>query len=187
MSLALYNRGVRRVAAFCELNKILKPKITSAQEWYFDACAYYRPTEGIKIYLPNCARSCTENQVRNWNWPASVTDREPFGVICHELGHHCDWAIGKQKGEYFSDYSIDLEKRSGEAAITGYCPNPAEWFAEMFRLFVTNPILLQQIRPKTWELLRKDWNPLPSKGWREELGPNVPPKIVRTLMNKGAL
>lgn len=188
MSLVLFNRGVRQVADFCLLNGIPRPTITkvSKAKWYVGACAYYRPRDGIHICTECCARSCTETQTRNWNWPASVTDREPFGVICHELGHHCDWQAGQTKYTYASEYSTIIMKDSGELPITSYAPNPSEWFAEIFRLFVTNPILLSLIRPKTYEILLRKWKPLPSRGWKEELGKDVPPRIIRTLVNKGA-
>lgn len=44
-------------------------------------------------------------------------------------------------------------EESGELPITSYAPNPAEWFAEIFRLFVTNHGLLKQLRPKTYNIL----------------------------------
>lgn len=185
----LYNRGLKRIREFCELNKIPVPEVENLprEEWHVGACAYYRPAVGVKICLAECAHPCTENQARNWNWPASVTDREPFGVLCHELGHHCDWQTGQTKYTYASEYSTIVQQDSGEQPITSYAPNPSEWFAEMFRLFVTNPVLLEQIRPNTYFQLTRRWKPLPSKGWRNELGSDVPPKIVKTLRNKGAI
>ena len=103
--LDLADLGCLRVSEFCWVNKILVPtvRVVPLDDWHVDACAYYRSnTEsnrkwtkpGIDICLERCASPATEHQVRNWNWPGSTTDREPFGVLCHELGHHCDWIAG---------------------------------------------------------------------------------------------
>ncbi len=178
--------GRRRVVEFCQLNSLPRPTVTVvAEKWRVDSCGYYRKA-GINVCLPLCGTPCTEAQSRNWTWPGSVTDREPYGVICHELGHHCDWLAGKEQGSYGSEISRELKKESGEPAITSYCPNSAEWFAEMFRVFVTNPDLLSQVRPRTYKLFLIRWKPLPSQGWRHVLGSNVPERVVRSLRNKGA-
>lgn len=186
---ALYLRGCSRVKWFCQANEIPIPSISTVdkEDWHFGStCAYYRSACGIVICLQQCANPCSEGQVRNWNWPGSTTDREPFGVLCHELGHHCDWTKSERKGSYYGDYGVSVMKQSGEKPITGYCPNPAEWFAEMFRLFVTNHALLRCIRPKAWELLSSQWKPVSSDDWRKELGDGVPARVIQTLINKGA-
>lgn len=183
-------KGCNRLIAFCKHNNVGWPQVTGFEkdEWILGSisCAYYRPQEGVMICPDLCAYPTTEAQIRNWNWPCSVTDREPYGVIAHELGHHCDVLTGTKKGKYWSSYSSEVCLASGEHPITSYAPNEAEWFAEMFRLFITNPLLLKEIRPITYELLTRKWKPLPSKGWRHELGQNVPAQIVKTLINKGA-
>ena len=179
----LYLRGRRRVEEFCLLNDLLIPSIYRVSDWYFDACAYYRKCQ-IKIHLPKCAYPATEGQVRNWNWPGSVTDREPYGVLCHELGHHADCMVSDKVGSYGGDYSVNLMAESGESPITSYCPNPWEWFAEMFRLFVTNPALLMAIRPRTYQLLIQKFKAIDNPDWIKELGPNVPDRILNNLKKK---
>ncbi len=189
--------GRRRVITFCRLNRITAPSVNviPKTDWVVSACGYYRPdteavrkwlsTPGINICLEKCARLVSdEGDPRNWNWPCSTTDREPFGVIAHELGHHCDWISGEKKGTYFSEHSTEMMEASGEGSITSYAPDPAEWFAEMFRLFVTNAPLLSLIRPRTYALFRERWEELPGGDWRENLGEDVPEKIVHTLTNK---
>ena len=183
----LFQAGSKRVDDFCQLNGIPTTPMTALvpAKWHFDACAYYRPGTGIKICLEKCASPAREQAVRNWNWPGNTTDREPYGVLCHELGHHCDWLASGKKGSYFGDYSIGIMARSKEPPLTSYCPNPAEWFAEHFRLFVTNPGLLQQLRTRTFVLLLEKWKPLPGN-WREVLGEDVPERIIKNLRKKGA-
>lgn len=188
--LTLFKMGVVRINKFCNLNHLPVPEIrlaTEKDDWTVGACAYYRP-QYIHVHLPSCASPATENQVRNWNWPGSVTDREPYGVLCHELGHHIDWLTGEKKYRYSSNYCEQVMEQSGEKEITSYCPNPAEWFAEMFRVFVTNYPLLAIIRPVTAEILRKKFKPLNRhmgrEWWEKELGVDVPARILANLVKK---
>lgn len=200
---ALYDLGVERAAAFCRLNGVPMPTITLVPRslWCgLGACAYYRPDieserkwrleghgPGINVCLDHCGTPCGPAENRNWTWPGSTTDRDPYGVVCHELGHHCDWTVGVKKGRYYSEFCEEAKAASGEPGLTSYAEeNPAEWLAEALRLFITNPYLLQSVRPKTFAVLSGKWKPLPSFGWRAELGANVPDRILRTLRNKGA-
>ena len=180
---ALFFKGTARVQHFCEHNNLPVPAIHQRYKWEVSACAFYRP-QRIEIYLPDCAHPATQAQVRNWNWWGSVTDREPGGVLCHELGHHCDWLVGKNKQRHSSEYSTQVMLDSGEKPITSYCPNSAEFFAEMFRLFVTNHALLQIIRPITHRLLTKKFKPVSHDDWEVELGPDVPDRIIKNLYKK---
>lgn len=208
----LCERGVIRVEEFCSVNGIDSPSVTVVPRsgWDFGACAYYRPNDDrtkrilslggkdglgarghsvqINVCLELCGSPCTDSQSRNWTWPGSVTDREPYGVVCHELGHHCDWLTGDRKGSYYSEYCEWVKSESGESGLTSYAnENPAEWFAEAFRLFVTNHGLLKAVRPRTYRVLSEKWLPVGTSDWRAVLGSNVPPKILQTLINKGAI
>jgi hypothetical protein len=186
---ALLELGEARVRAFCLANKLPIPPITPAgkEEWPFDACAYYRPRTGIVICVEHCARPAGEEQSRNWSWPGSKTDRTPYGVVAHELGHHLDWLMGGQKGSYWSDFGAGLRRISREEPISGYCPNDAEWFAEMARLFITNATLLAALRPLTYAVfLGAGLRPVSPARWREQLGSNVPARVARSLVNMGA-
>lgn len=181
-------RGRVRVGQFCRANELPLPTIEliSAADWHVNACAYYRK-DRIRICLEHCARSARSDvDYRNWNWPGSTTDREPYGVLCHELGHHLDVYGGSSDLEqsYSSDYGGKVCARSGEQAISGYCPNDAEWFAEMARVFITNHALLLAVRPRTWEILMERWMPVSDDDWRAELGEGVPDRVIRALHNK---
>jgi hypothetical protein len=181
----LMERGRRRMVLFCRINRIIVPSLQPVPEaeWLFSACAYYRP-QYIRICLPLCGRVCSEHETRNWTYPGSTTDREPYGVVLHELGHHADWTAGTKKGSYFSDYGEDVCARSREEPISGYHPNEAEWFAEMFRVFVSNPDLLRLIRPRTYRILTERWKTVTENDWRTELGPDCPRRVVAALEKK---
>lgn len=154
-------RGVALAEEFCRVNGLVMPKVTECPpgEWPWGACAYYRPTV-IKICVPKCAAIGVA--ARAWSFPGYVIDRTPYGVIQHELGHHVDSSRGAHMpGRYYSDYSAGMRAEVREPAITSYlgtdrAAEDAEWFAEMFRLFVTNPDLLRRIRPRTHARLLAD-------------------------------
>lgn len=89
----------------------------------------------------------------------------PTGVIQHELGHHVDGAEGTRGGMF----SYQWRRQTGAMPLTGYCPNDQEWFAELFRLFVTNPDLLHRVRPSVSVLMVGQWNPVETRTWQEVL------------------
>ncbi len=182
----LLDLGVERMKEVCVLNDLKVPSVTviPSSEWNYSVCAYYRPHLGIMICLEKCQVPCTNVRGRNWTWPGSVTDREPYGVIAHELGHHMDWTASVRKGPYNGDYSVGLKLESAEPAISGYSVGDHEWFAEIARVFVTNPDLLRLLRPKAYSLLTERWKLPEVAKWKSVLGENVPSKVVQTLRNK---
>lgn len=144
----LYDAGVRLVAAFCKKNNLPTPEVfaTPVKYWVVGPCAYYREN-AIHICIAKCAHIGVGGPA--WSYPGYIVDRTPYGVLAHECGHHVDRERGQTKGKYWSEYGPGVCKDVAEEPLTGYCPNPAEWFAEMMRLFITNPDLLRAIRPKT--------------------------------------
>jgi Mlc titration factor MtfA (ptsG expression regulator) len=99
-----------------------------------------------------------------------VIDRTSYGVVQHEQGHAVDCALGGASGDhYFSDFSVQLRSISREDKITNYCPNDAEWFAEMFRLFVTNSDLLKNLRPRTYAIIKDFFKPVIDQPWQHVL------------------
>ena len=153
---AMLERGIAVTQCFCALNDISMPEITVITgKWAFDACAYYRPREGIVINVTKCALVGLEG--RQWSFPGYTVDRTPYGVLQHELGHHVDCLRSVVVDRYRGDYSRDMRYgQAPEEPLTSYCPDDGEWFAEMFRLLVTNPDLLRQIRPHTYARLIAD-------------------------------
>lgn len=187
--LELLQLGTKRLQKFCDINSILCPQINIVprSEWLFDTCAYYRP-QAIAICVEKCANSCPEATCRQWSWPGHYVDRTPYGVLAHELGHHCDVLLGTKLGMPVGSYSSNAAKMfrdgSKEAPITSYTPNTGEWFAEMFRLFVTNHQLLKLLRPRTHAMFLDHWKPVNHLDWKTALGPNVPRRIVSVILKK---
>lgn len=147
---ALLERGLETVQAFIKLNKVRPPKIVIRP--IRSSCGLYeRRAHRINVDPAGCARIGRGGMA--WSYPGYKIDRTPFGVLAHELGH----AVGEDP---------QWRRLTGEAPLTGYCPNDYEWFAEMFRLFVTNPMLLKKLRPATYKLMRTRFEPLHRKHWR---------------------
>lgn len=181
--------GKMRADAFCKANGLPHMAITPVdpEGWHFDACAYWRAST-CTICLRYCGRPASEAQTRNWSWPGAVTDRTPYGVVCHELGHHADYWTGRAGGypvgKYFSAYGESVRKATREKPITSYCPNDAEWFAEMFRLFVTNHALLFHVRPKTWGVLMERFVPVSDDDWQVCLGKGCPTRVLQRQLKR---
>jgi hypothetical protein len=179
----LFARGVERTTLWCERNGIEPPglRVVPREEWRFaPTCAYYRPTT-TNICLKVCAMPGYGG--RAWSWPGYVIDRTPYGVPAHELGHHVDWLRSERRGSYFGDFSQKLRRASGEEKLTNYCPNDAEWFAEMFRLFVTNADLLEKVRPRTYMEIRSlGFEPV-SATWEIELA-GAPERTIAQARKK---
>jgi hypothetical protein len=179
----LLERGRHRIAEFCAANVITAPAVLveAAANWRFPVCAYYRPRY-IAVCLERCALPGTAG--RAWSWPGYSTDRTLYGVLAHELGHHVDYHRGERRGAYWSEFGAGIRAASGEALLTSYCPNDAEWFAEMFRLFVTNAALLAVLRPRTWQaLLDAGFLPVSGGDWWIELG-DAPERYRAAVQNK---
>ena len=163
----LFVKGLDLLGKFREINPgIGTPDVyVNHSRWPFSACAYYRPTY-IKINLKKCAPLGTGGA--SWSWPGYVIDRTPYGVLAHELGHHTDCVLGgvKSRTAYSSEFSAAMRRETGEPKLTNYCPNDAEWFAEIFRLFVTNPSLLSELRPRSYKyILDAGVRPVIERGW----------------------
>jgi len=175
-------RGLRVIEKFLDGNSLSSPSITHTpwELWHVSACAYYRK-DTIKICVNKCAPIGTAG--RAWSYPGYVIDRTPYGVLPHEIGHHVDFYKSHRRGKYYGDFSIALRGQTGEPPITTYAPNDAEWFAEIFRLFITNPDLLRLIRPRTYKELRSQFEPVFSDRWDERLA-GAPERTLKAARNK---
>lgn len=167
----LYRAGLELMEDFCSLNKIKPPKVESVpssdRRYHLGSCAYYRASK-ICIMVGKCASPGMGGMA--WSWPGYAIDRTPYGVIQHELGHHVDEAISIMPIRHKMDlFSYWVHDKSKEQPLTGYLGTDGEtktfymeWFAENFRLFVTNPDLCLRLRPKFHNaLIHKGINPLP--------------------------
>lgn len=116
--------------------------------------------------------SChTERRVRPktsepfWHAPGAHIDYTPFGVFCHEVGHHVDYILHPKA---YSRQNGFQEVVDNEEEVSGCEHNVLESFAEAIRLFITNPDLLRQGRPDRYEYLTRGMGlkPRHNRGWR---------------------
>lgn len=148
----LYLRGCLLLNSFCALNQIPAPEIQRLGRedrlYSLATCAYYRAGR-ISVMVEKCAHIGSSGMA--WSYPGYKVDRTPYGVLQHELGHHIDRFFSQQFGLPFSEHIYTKEPH-----LTGYRGSGGEynkthfhmeWFAEHFRLFVTNPGLSQALAP----------------------------------------
>ncbi len=163
----LYQRGVDLLTAFRRANPAVAPvevELDATINASFGVCAYYR-SDVIRIDVRACALIGTAG--RAWSYPGYTVDRTPYGVLCHEMGHHVDKAHGREPGTL----SPAVFEFAGEPAISSYPDEYTgtmrinEWYAEAFRVFLTNPDLLRLVRPRTFEALRDTLTPVETRTW----------------------
>lgn len=174
----LYTLGKELADKFCAVNNlpVLTYQTYHPEEWHFGTCAYYRANT-VHICVPKCAHVGVGGAA--WSYPGYRIDRTPYGVVAHELGHHADVTRSALPNRYYGNYSAELHAAMpGQLPITNYSPNYAEWFAEIFRLFVTNPDYLAHIRPLVWLRLREDFIPVVADPWDKVLA-DAPARTYR--------
>lgn len=157
---ALYQRGLELAEKFCAANDMPMPAIKRLARtdrlYQLATCAFYRP-HTITIMVEKCAVRGMGG--RAWSWPGYAIDRTPYGVIQHELGHHVDELFFRAPDSVLSRRLHG--ESAGEAPLTGYVGTDKreltfymEWFAENFRLFVTNPDLSRHLRPRFFRAMQ---------------------------------
>lgn len=176
---SLYYAGYSLLKDFCQRNQIQPPGVIRLKKtdrlFHLATCAFYRPYE-IKIMVEKCASPGMGG--RAWSWPGYVIDRTPYGVLQHELGHHVDTVkTGAVTRENLLSklFSRQVWTESKEPPLTGYLGTDKEdhtfymeWFAEHFRLYVTNSDLCRILRPRFYNAM---WDSLilptkPRQPWR---------------------
>lgn len=115
---------------------------------------------------------------RVWTFPGHKTDRSVAGITAHEMGHHV-WfhKIRRPKRHDLRNIWIDLVVKT-EKKITSYEPTYEEAFAEAARLFILNPDLLKNGRPRRYAFFTGDLKltPLHDLPWADVLQ-NAPDHI----------
>lgn len=168
-----YVAGVGLLKEFCSTNALQAPEVLAVgdPDWQVGACAYYRPGSPrpfIKICVEHCAHIGRAG--RSWSYPGWMIDRTPYGVLQHELGHHVDHSVKPYEHGWWGTWSAEVRVKTAEAPISGYGHNEDhEWFAEMFRLFVTNPHLMKKVRPETYREIHAVFTPVEHRPWEEVL------------------
>lgn len=180
--LNMYSRGKTRMEEFCKLNKLPVPEI---------ACILNRPKEGISRpeacawykRLTYGGHKDGTITIRVWDcadgtkisYPGFIQDRTPFGAVAHETAHHVEF--------YGKELAKKVRAGSCEEPITAYHTNDSEWFAEMFRVFITNSTLIKWYRPKFYAIVTAlGYKPVEARPWQEVLVDR--PDLVKSAMGR---
>lgn len=159
----LYKLTCEQINQFCELNLMTPPKIKIAICRNY---GYYQPDSNggyiglnikaarLPVFSPTTGRfqSFTGNK----------TDRTVAGVLAHEFGHYIDMGVRKHlnlRGQFRALIGV-------ENSVSSYDIIEVERVAEAFRLFILNPQLLQQGRPKAYAILFNHFAPVHNLPWR---------------------
>lgn len=168
--------GIALARNFLKANNLAIPAyVLSEHKNRYGVCGYFESSRNdtglVMVSVPMCA-----HRNPKFSWPGFISDRTPLGVLAHETGHFVDWQMG--------DVASRIRKATKERAITSYTPNDQEWFAEMFRLFITNPDLLKAIRPLTYREINTGLglDPVVHASYTEVLkGAGAPPQVFERI------
>lgn len=119
-----------------------------------------------------------------WSYTGFKADLTAPGILAHETGHHVHFKVNKLVigGSTHMLNCIRGLSRT-EAPVSSYEPNPHELVAEAMRLFILNPKLLEEGRPKRYEFLSGlGLRPLHDAPWRDVLC-NAHPRLIKAAEN----
>lgn len=153
--------GKELAIEFCNHNRIYAPAITilDTKPRIARACGIFEGGNKIAIWPNTCAYIAFNPGDRKWSYPGYKVDREPIGVVAHEVGHYVD-SIYK----LYKNFPKHMEK------ITSYEPNIYEAVAESMKLFITNPHLLKIIAPTRFaHIIAAGLKPLIKDKWFDVL------------------
>jgi hypothetical protein len=120
-----------------------------------------------------------------WSYTGFKADLTAPGILAHETGHHIHFQIDQKIDHKHRRVMLDCLKGLAkvEASVSGYEPNPFEVMAVMTRLFILNPTLLKEGRPKRFEFLSGlGLKPLHNAPWRDVLR-HAHPRLIKAAEN----
>jgi len=140
-----FNSAKKIVNQWCKLNSIAIPKVECLNLHCLGLFKKSIPNT-IAIDTIKCKISCSK-----WN-SGTIIDNSITGTMLHELGHyvHLNWYKSITK-------AFKLLK---EPMIHYLETDIYEDIAESIRLFIYNPYLLKEGRPKRYSILLKHFKPL---------------------------
>lgn len=156
----LCEMSISLINDFCDLNNIPKPEFnidwgTGTTQSKGTVCGHFTFGTNVLHLQPNkCA-----NPNPNGDWPGFFYDRTCYGVMCHEFAHYVD----NLSPSLFNVKLISAELRqiANEPSFNKDPKDDYEYFADVFKLFISNPDLLKLVRPNTFKLLTEKYKLLP--------------------------
>lgn len=152
-----YARGRVAVERWLDENDIPHPGfvVTDDPIWFVPGCAGTYHNFRRRVVAVDISRCILRGRFRGLPcWEGGMDDLSPYGVLCHEIGHHVDRTLGTRRGSRWQCAdTVWREIVEEEEAISCLEPDVLESFAEAVRLFITNNELLKVGRPVRWEYL----------------------------------
>jgi hypothetical protein len=164
------------IIRFCEINGLQFPEFSVNDKLpYFGH--YVHNSKKIVICLKK-AKSPIKTPGFSWSYTGYKADLTAAGIWAHEFGHYVDFYLLNQISKKMKNAI------KGESKVSSYEPNAAECFAESMKLFVLNPDLLKQGRPKRYKFLTETCGlrPVITDKWNVVLG-NAHEKLISAAAN----
>lgn len=133
----MYRAGVDACRHFLERNAVPEPEYV-LDAMIADLGRYDSRRRRVTINLNRCRVPPKRPTGYNWSTPGWKADRTPYGVVCHETGHHV---------HALRLVNVDITDWRDEPDVSGYEPNRTERIAEALKLMIGNPDLLRLGRP----------------------------------------
>lgn len=175
--------GVQRaremLAEFCQFNNICPPTRLVFQLERDPArsriyALYIRPprprvddTE-IRTFVAHCLEPDAHHT--DTTWPGWILDYTIAGATMHELGHHVNYIVGWERVARLM-YDCWMKERP----LSDYASyDRHEDFAEAMRVFINNPTLLADLRPRRYEFITRSLGlkSAETRHWTEILSDN---------------
>lgn len=186
MKARLLLRGLGTVIKVSEMNSIPAPLFRLNTKMRAAGLYSAIPTEGywlIQINTKLCRVPIASSA--SYTWPRYTVDMTPYGVLCHEFGHH--WHRTHPEYKRITHVFRSIRRADIEPAVTDYAKtNTHEDIAESVRVFVLNPDLLRVLNPFRWAALKKfGLKPLETRPWAEILEEEgAPERFAYAIRNK---
>lgn len=162
--LVLLERGLELLQRFLRANPHVPEPLVGITDRKH--CGYYR--DGRITINPRSCQAIGWTSRYSWSAPGYPADATPYGVAAHEMGHHVHFTL-PGGGMRILTRAFKLA-RQDEGAVTSYgATHVKEDVAEAFKLFLTNPTLLEVGWPIRYRLLRCAFVPVEERHWREVL------------------
>ena len=152
-----WNEGIALCNAFLDANDVPHPVYRSTlspagRRWerrYKKLHGYYRAEQALVAVDVAGSRCPVKTPGYAWSFTGHKSDLTAPGILAHEVGHHVDYCLGVTEEHRLRN------RFRGEPSITGYDHGntSSEMFAEMMKLFILNPDLLRQGRPRRYLFL----------------------------------
>lgn len=160
---------------FLDMNGVRRPEYVPMQgpiEGKWKSFGMYDP-DLCKVWVNlKKSRPPTRTPGFSWTFTGFKADLTVPGIAAHETGHHLHSE---------SDVSMLTVRDAfvGEPSVSGYEPHPGESFAEAARLFILNPLLLLEGRPKRFDFMTDvvKVRPVHTTPWRDVLC-HAHPRII---------